>query len=325
MIGVSMLTHEEIKKMLSAYCGGDLTSAERAWVDEHLSSCPSCRAELADLKTTLRLVRSTPAVDSPDWLTPRIMAHIIEQPVPKNGWLQRLFLPLHIKLPLEVLALLIISFTGYYLTQDSGSDLQKAVPQLQQNLKPTPPEAPAPAKEKAEAPPAPAAESAKTESYKNTAEKKQSEEITATPKSATTDKTTEHDANQSPMHDRSESNAAKMKKAAPARESQAPESFAPAPTSKGSAPSPAIEPTRIRISLIMGLDTLSVETVRQSVYRSGGTVLPAETTRSARQLTARIPAARLDELLAHLEKQARIVERPTVPESVETVIIDIQW
>jgi len=46
MIEVSVLTHEEIKKSLSAYCGGDLPSAEWARVDEHLSSCPSCQAEL---------------------------------------------------------------------------------------------------------------------------------------------------------------------------------------------------------------------------------------------------------------------------------------
>ena len=320
-----MLTHEEIKKMLSAYCGGDLTSAERAWVDEHLSSCPFCRAELSDLKTTLRLIRSTPAVESPTWMTSRIMAHIVEQPLTRNGWLQRLFFPLHTKLPLEILALLIISVTGYYLTQDSDSDLKKAVPQLQQKQKTPPPETPVPAKEKTETMPAPATDSAKTESYTNTAEKKQSEGIAAPPKPVIADKTTEYDANRNLMHDRSESNPAKMKKAVPTRESQALESSAPASASHGSAPAPAIEPTRIRISLIMGLDTLSTKTVRQAVYRSGGTVLPTEVARADRQLTARVPAARLDELFAQLEKQARIVERPAVAKSVETVVVDILW
>ncbi len=319
-----MLTHEEIKKMLSAYCSGDLSSAERAWVDEHLSSCPSCRAELADLKTTLRIIRNTPAVESPTWLTSRIMANIIEQPVIRNGWLQRLFFPLHTKLPLEILALLIISVTGYYLTQDSGSDLNKAIPQLQQQ--PAPPQsAPSPVKEKTETVPAPAVDAPKAEFHTNIAEKKRAGSPTTTQKSAVSDKTTEPDATIATMHNRSESGAAKMKKAAPAREGRALESSAPASAGNGFAPAPTVDLPRIKISLIMGLDTLSAKTVRQAVYRSGGTVLPIAEARADRQLTARISVTQLEELFAQLEKQARIVERPAVAKSVKTVIVDILW
>jgi len=75
----------------------------------------------------------------------------------------------------------------------------------------------------------------------------------------------------------------------------------------------------------MGLDTFSAKTVEQAVFRSGGTILPADAVRADRQLTARVPAAKLDELFSQLEKQARIVERPTVAKTVESVVIDIQW
>jgi hypothetical protein len=325
MIEVSMLTHEEIKKSLSAYCGGELPSAERAWVDEHLSSCPSCRSELADLKTTLRIIRNTPAVESPTWLTSRIMANIVEQPVTRNSWLQRLFFPLHTKLPLEILALLIISVTGYYLTQDSDSGLKKAIPQLQQKQSALPQSAPTPVKEKADTVPAPAADAPKAEFHTNIAEKKQTVSSTTTQNSAVSDKTTEPEANSANIHDRSESGAAKMKKAAPAREGQALESSAPPSAGNGFAPAPAVDQPRIRISLIMGLDTLSAKTVRQAVNRSGGTVLPSEATRADRQLSARIPVTKLDELFSQLEKQARIVERPVVDKTVETVVVDILW
>ncbi len=320
-----MRTHEEIKKMLSAYCGGDLPSAERAWVDEHLSSCPSCRAELADLKTTLRIIKNTPVVESPTWLTSRIMANIVEQPVIKNGWLQRLFFPLHIKLPLEILTLLIISVTGYYLTLDSDSDLKKAVPQLQQKQPAPPPSAPPNVIETTEPVPAQKIEAPKTESLTKSTEKKQDDNPTAAPKPTATDKITVQDPNRISTHDRLESSASKKKKTAPARENQVLESSAPGSDSYGSAPSPAIGEPRIRISLIMGLETLSTQTVRLAVFRVGGTVLPTAAASADRQLTARIPAAKLEELLAQLEKQARIVERPAVAKSVEAVVVDILW
>lgn|GEM_PF-6480724 len=195
------------------------------------------------MKTTLRIIRNTPVVESPTWLTARIMSNIVEQPVIST----------------------------------------------------------------------------------NTAEKKQADNSTTTQKTAVTDKSTEPDANRATIQDRSESGAAKMKKAAPAREGQALESSAPASASNGFTPVPAVDLLRIRISRIMGLDTLSAKTVRQAVYRSGGTVLPSEAARADRQLTARIPVTKLDDLFAQLEKQARIVERPAVAKSIETVVIDILW
>ena len=64
-----MNNHAEIQMRLPAYCGGDLEPAELRLVEDHLAECPACRAELADLQTALRLVRSTPEIEPPPWMT----------------------------------------------------------------------------------------------------------------------------------------------------------------------------------------------------------------------------------------------------------------
>ena len=72
--GEHMNSHAGIQRLLPAYCDGDLEPTERKLVEQHLAACPSCRAELANLQTALRLIRSTPEVDPPPWVAARIMA-----------------------------------------------------------------------------------------------------------------------------------------------------------------------------------------------------------------------------------------------------------
>ena len=82
----AMNNHEDIQKLLSAYCGGDLSETEQARVEEHLVSCTVCRADLTDLKTALQLIRSTPEVEPPPWLTSHVMARIREEKKEQRNW-----------------------------------------------------------------------------------------------------------------------------------------------------------------------------------------------------------------------------------------------
>jgi hypothetical protein len=330
------MNHEEIRKSLSAYSSGDLPPAERAWVEEHLSSCRSCRAELAELKTTLQTIRAVQPVDPPTWLTSRIMSHIVEQPVVKTSWIQRLFFPPQIKLSLEILALMVISVSAYYIVREPDSELRKAVPQLQQT-EITSPKTPA-----ATLPPAPAVTGSGgvTEKAEQQPERKQAPPVTADRRSET-----EH-SGESPEPPTSKNRTgsysqAETRKNAPqaASESSAGSAgrqiktsqnvnagaSAPAATQELAADKTAANSFRIRVSLIMGLDTLSAATVRQAVVRSGGTVIPIKPSLAARQFKAQIPAVKLEQLYDQLEKMARIVERPSVPDSAENVEIEILW
>jgi len=73
-------TIPEIEELLGAYALDALDPDERALVDEHLVSCPRCRAELADHLEVAALLGNT-AAPAPDGLWARI-AESLEEPPP---------------------------------------------------------------------------------------------------------------------------------------------------------------------------------------------------------------------------------------------------
>src|SRR5436190_12619641 len=65
-----MTEHPELQ--LSAYLDEALSPTERAAVAAHLDGCPSCRARLADLRATSRLIAALPALAPTRSLVPRL-------------------------------------------------------------------------------------------------------------------------------------------------------------------------------------------------------------------------------------------------------------
>lgn len=116
--GAAMRDHDEIRSMLAALAGNDLSPADRAMVEQHLADCQACRSELAQLQLVVQAVRATTDLEPPPWLATKIMVRVREEAVLQRGWLARLFLPLHIKLPLEALALVMVCISAWYVMQD---------------------------------------------------------------------------------------------------------------------------------------------------------------------------------------------------------------
>ena len=124
-----MKSHEEIRSMLAAMAGGDLSKTDQSLLEQHLVECLTCRAELAQLQLVVQTVRETPDLEPPPWLATRIMARVKEEQGSHRSWFARLFLPLQIKLPLEALALVMICATTWYVMQDVNRSQQRpAVP-----------------------------------------------------------------------------------------------------------------------------------------------------------------------------------------------------
>jgi len=120
-----MKSHEELRSMLPAMAGGDLSKTELALLEQHLAGCRDCRTELAQLKLVVQTVRETPDLEPPPWLATRIMARVQEETdAVRKSWFARLFLPLQIKLPLEALALVMICATAWYVMQDVNRSQQ---------------------------------------------------------------------------------------------------------------------------------------------------------------------------------------------------------
>jgi hypothetical protein len=57
--------HVRFRRELSAFIDGQLDAGERARVQRHLETCAACRAELAELQSTVRLLRLVPTVAPP--------------------------------------------------------------------------------------------------------------------------------------------------------------------------------------------------------------------------------------------------------------------
>lgn len=115
------MEHADMRRKLSAYLDNAVTADEKAEIKRHLGSCGTCRGEIADLELTVGYLKTLPDVEPPPWLTAKIMAKVREMASPKPTLWQRLFYPLHVKLPIEAFALVFLCVTGFYLARTIGT------------------------------------------------------------------------------------------------------------------------------------------------------------------------------------------------------------
>jgi hypothetical protein len=100
--------------MLTPYLEGAVTPEQRLLVEDHLSSCENCTCVMEDLRKTGELVKDLEEIEPPPWLAPKIMARVREEADHRGGVLRWLFYPLHMKLPLEAFAvILIVGLTAF--------------------------------------------------------------------------------------------------------------------------------------------------------------------------------------------------------------------
>ncbi len=104
-----------IREKLCAYLEGVVSPEENRIIEEHLNSCQECGNNLADLKKAGELVKDLAEVEPPAWLTQKIMSRVRAEGEKKRGIFQKLFYPLHIKVPIEALATVLIAVTAAYV------------------------------------------------------------------------------------------------------------------------------------------------------------------------------------------------------------------
>ena len=122
---------QDIRKNLSAYREGMVSPEEQELIEQHLASCRSCSAALYELNRAGEVVKNLKEVEPPPWMKQRIMARVREEAEPKKGILQKLFYPLHIKVPLEAFATVLIAVVAVYVfksVEPQMKDLQVPSP-----------------------------------------------------------------------------------------------------------------------------------------------------------------------------------------------------
>jgi len=142
---------KDIQKRLSAYIEKVVSSKQKAAIDAHLRQCKRCRQDLADLKRTIKYVQQLKDVEPPRWLAQRVMARVRAEAEEKPGIVKRLFYPIHIKIPLEAIAVIFLAVGTIYIFKTMQPQMQLArIPTETKEMAPAPATAP-----KKEAPAAP--------------------------------------------------------------------------------------------------------------------------------------------------------------------------
>jgi hypothetical protein len=106
---------QDIRKNLSAYLEGMVSPEDQELIDQHLASCRACSTALYELNRTGEVLKNLKEVEPPPWMKQKIMAQVREEAEPKKGFIQKLFYPLHIKVPLEAFATVLIAVVAVYV------------------------------------------------------------------------------------------------------------------------------------------------------------------------------------------------------------------
>jgi hypothetical protein len=115
----------DIRKKLSDGSGGPVPPDDKVLIDRHLRDCVACTEYAAEIRKTIETLQGLDEIEPPAWLTEKVMKKIRTEVLPKKSWLERLFFPLHIKLPLEAFAALLITVAAIFIYKNMGPELEQ--------------------------------------------------------------------------------------------------------------------------------------------------------------------------------------------------------
>ena len=123
----------------------ELSPDLRVEVEAHLTACPDCRREWEGFQRMLAMLHDMPRLRAPEGFVDRVRAATRPAPRPRR-LLRNLFVPVRVKVPLQVAALALVALGAVYLTPPSSdlglvarSDAPEPAPRVYQ---PAPPASP---------------------------------------------------------------------------------------------------------------------------------------------------------------------------------------
>jgi hypothetical protein len=122
------MTCKEIEDLLPGMIDGALPETEKKRIEAHLETCVSCRKAFADLRMSDERVKSLEEVEPPPWLKTRVMARVREEAGQKEGFLRRFFYPLHIKVPIQALATVLIAVVAWNVYKTGEPEFRQMAP-----------------------------------------------------------------------------------------------------------------------------------------------------------------------------------------------------
>ena len=129
-----------MEEKLAAYIEDSLSKEEKAIIEDRLKESEEMRESLSGLRKTIQLLQGIEEVETPNWFTEKIMSRVREGTEQKKGIFERLFFPLHIKLPIQafaaifLVAVTIFIYRAYKPEPDTIRSNQPGIPTEQQPL-----------------------------------------------------------------------------------------------------------------------------------------------------------------------------------------------
>jgi len=280
------MKHRDVRNKLSAYIDGEVSGTERLAIESHLQQCSTCSEALEELQRTILQVKSLEEQDPPEWLTRRIMTRVREEAEEPEPFWRKLFFPLHVKLPLEAIAMAFLVVTGAYLYRNIQPDPHwtRSAARLEQKA-----ESSTAADRQAE-PRQPAAD-ALSARRKTAAADEEGASAPALPPSAA-----------APQEERSESFA--VDRSASQLERQAGSARRAAPDA--SKPATIARTLPFETTLVADDPQGAVEAVEKQIKKFGGQLLQTEMRSGNTILTVEIPSAALTPFLERLREFGRL-------------------
>ncbi len=122
------MTCKEIEERLPGLLDGALPETETKRIEAHLETCASCRKAFADLRRSDERVKSLEEVEPPPWLRTRVMTRVREEAGQKEGILRKLFYPLHVKVPIQALATVLIAVVAWNVYKTGEPEFRRMAP-----------------------------------------------------------------------------------------------------------------------------------------------------------------------------------------------------
>jgi hypothetical protein len=120
---------KHIQEMFPAFLEGVVSPEEKRLIHEHLATCQRCSTALEHLRKTQKLVQNLEEVETPPWFAQKIMARVREEAEQKKrGVFGTLFYPLHVKVPIQALASVLIVVLALYVYRSVEPEMKVGQP-----------------------------------------------------------------------------------------------------------------------------------------------------------------------------------------------------
>lgn len=113
------------RKIIVEFIEGISPPGQLAMIEEHLRSCEQCRLYADELKKTIETVHGLDEIEPPAGLTAKVMRKIRAEARPQKSWIEKFFFPLHIKLPIEAMATLLITVAAILVYKNMGPEIRQ--------------------------------------------------------------------------------------------------------------------------------------------------------------------------------------------------------